>query len=69
MEPDNLKESLKRDATRYAARRWKIYHERMRLQVGGPRPSWEEFVKEYDASCDKDVAKFEAERREYGPVT
>jgi hypothetical protein len=59
---------LERDANRYAARRWKIYHERQRLQIGGVRQTWEEFVKEYNAACDKDVEKFEAERREYGPI-
>jgi hypothetical protein len=64
----NLARQLERDANRYAARRWKIYHERQRLQVGGPRPSFDEFVKEYNAACDKDVEKFEAERREYGPI-
>lgn len=57
-----------RDAKRYAARRWTIYHGRLRLQVGGPRQSFEDFVKEYDRECDKEVVKFEAERREYGPV-
>jgi hypothetical protein len=59
---------LELDAKRYAARRWKIYHERQRLQVGGIRQTWEEFVKEYNAACDKDVENFEAERREYGPI-
>lgn len=45
-----------RDAERYAARRRTIFETRCRLQVGGPRPAWEEFVKEYDAACDKEAA-------------
>lgn len=45
-----------KDAERYAARRRTIFETRLRLQVGGPRPSWDEFVKEYDEACDKEAA-------------
>lgn len=48
--------AIARNAARYAARRRTIFETRLRLQVGGPRPSWDEFVKEYDEACDKETA-------------
>ena len=44
-------------AARYAARRRKIFEIRRALQTSLPAPVWDDFVKEYDSACDKEIVE------------
>lgn len=60
---------LEKDAERHQARRREVYLTRMRLQIYGPRITWEDFCLEYDAACDREAeqqAAIDAAQRKEG---